>query len=158
MFSAHSRRLVVITVAVLSLSAAPTLTSQTPQSQDYDIQRKVVLKGMLVGGAAPAPPHSVYLLVTETDLEGNEEHWAVEGDSSDRLRERGYRDDALTMGGIITVTGYAPRAGRQPQRRMPQPPRRAMERASDLARAGRLILGTEITLADGTKIPFGRIE
>ena len=156
--AALSRRLVAITVAVLSLSAARVLTGQTPQSEDYDITRKVAIKGMLVGGAAPAPPHSVYLLVTATDAKGNEQHWAVEGDSANRLRERGYRDDALTMGGIITVTGYAPRAGRRPERRMPQPPRRAMERASDLAKEGRLILGVEITLADGTKIPFGRIE
>lgn len=153
-----SRRLVVIAVAVLSLSVARVSIGQTPQSEDYDITRKVGIKGMLVGGAAPAPPHSVYLLVTVTDAKGNEQHWAVEGDSADRLRERGYRDDALRGGETITVIGYAPRTGRQPERRMPQPPRGPMERASDLAKAGRLILGTEITLADGTKIPFGRME
>ena len=148
----------VITVAVFSLSAAGALIGQTPQSEDYDVTKKVEIKGMLVGGAAPGPPYSVYLLVTATDAEGNEQQWAVEGDSADRLLERGYRDDALRGGEIITVIGYAPRAGRQPERRMPQPPRGPMERASDLAKEGRLILGIEITLADGTKIPFGRIE
>ena len=110
MRTAISIRLVII-LAVFSLSATRVLIGQTPQSEDYDITRKVGIKGMLVGGAAPAPPHSVYLLVTVTDAKGNERHWAVEGDSADRLRERGYRDDALTMGEIITVTGYSPRAG-----------------------------------------------
>ena len=148
----------VVTVAVLLMSATQALIGQTPQSEDYDITRKVAIKGRLVGGAAPAPPHSVYLLVTATDAEGNEQHWAVEGDSADRLRERGYRDDALTMGGTIAVNGYAPRAGQHPERRMPQPLRGAMERAFDLAKEGHLILGVEITLADGTQIPFGRIE
>lgn len=156
--TSHARRLVIVTVAVLSLSATRALIAQTPPSEDYDVTRRVEITGMLVGGAAPAPPHSVYLLVTATDADGNVQRWAVEGDSADQLRKRGYRDDALRGGETITVIGYAPRAGRQPERRMPQPPRGPMERASDLAKEGRLILGTEITLANGKTIPFGRIE
>jgi putative ABC transport system permease protein len=39
-----------------------------------------------------------------------------------------------------------------------KPIRGALARAFDLAKEGPLILGTEITLADGTKVPFGRIK
>ena len=41
---------------------------------------------------------------------------------------------------------------------MPKPIRGAIARAFDLAKQGRLILGTEITLQDGTRLPFGRIK
>jgi hypothetical protein len=113
---------------------------------------------MLVGSATPPPRQSVYLLVTATDAKGNEQHWAVEGDPIDELKRRGWKDDALTMGQVITVTGHPVRAGQRPQDRMPARGRGAMQRAFTLANEGRLILGTEITLADGKKIPFGRLK
>ena len=62
------------------------------------------------------------------------------------------------MGETITVTGHPAKAGKKPEERMPKPIRGALARAFDLAKEGRLILGTEITRADGAKIPFGRIK
>ena len=97
----------------------------------------------------------MYLLVTATDAKGNEQHWAVEGDPIDELKKRGWKDDALTMGEVITVTGHPARAGQRPQDRMPSAAAAGRcSGRSTLANEGRLILGTEITLADGKKIPL----
>ena len=151
-------RLLAIVVAILTLSRPQMLVSQSATSPMYEPGKRVTVTGMLVGSATPPPRQSVYLLVTATDANGNEQHWAVEGDPIDELRRRGWKDDNLTMGEVITVTGHPVRAGQRPQDRMPKPGRGAMQRAFTLANEGRLILGTEITSADGKKIPFGRMK
>jgi hypothetical protein len=132
--------------------------SRPAVDQVYDKTRQVTIKGMLIGSATTKPPYSVYLLISAEDAKGNVQQWAVEGDSIDELHKRGHKDDALTMGEVITVTGHPPRPGKRPEERMPKPARRAVARAFDLAKEGRLIYGTEITFADGTKIPFGRMK
>ena len=124
----------------------------------YDKAKQVTVTGMLIGSAGPKPPYSVYLLISTQDAKGNIKQWAVEGDSIDQLRRRGHKDDALRMGEVITVTGHPAKAGKKPEERMPKPIRGALARAFDLAKEGRLILGTEITLADGSKMPFGRMK
>jgi hypothetical protein len=145
-------------VAILTLPLSDALRSQTLLDQGYDKARQVTVTGMLIGSAAPKPPYSVYLLISTQDAKGNVKQWAVEGDAIDALRRRGHKDDALRMGEVITVSGHPARAGKEPEERMPKPVRGALARAFDLAKEGRLILGTEITLADGTKVPFGRIK
>ena len=150
--------LFAVAVAVLVLPLSTALVSQTAIDQVYDRARQVTVKGMLVGSAAPKPPHSVYLLISAQDAKGNVQQWAVEGDSIDALHRRGHKDDSIRMGEVITVVGHPAKSGRKPEERMPKPIRGALARAFDLAREGRLIFGTEITLADGTKVPFGRMK
>jgi Family of unknown function (DUF6152) len=152
-----SVRLLGIAVLTLTLLQSQRSLSQSALSL-YEPGKRVTVTGMLVGSAAPSPPQSVYLLVTATDAKGNEVHWAVEGDPMDELKKRGWKDDALKMGEVITVTGHPVRAGQRPQDRMPTPGRGAMLRAFTLANEGRLILGTEIALADGRTISFGRMK
>jgi hypothetical protein len=158
MNTTRSLRPLTIAVAILTLSRSQMVVSQSPTSPLYDPDKRVTVTGMLIGSAAPAPPQSVYLLVTATDAKGTEQHWAVEGDPIDELKKRGWKDDILTMGEVITVTGHPARAGQRPQDRMTSRGRGAMQRAFTLANEGRLILGTEITRADGKKIPFGRMK
>lgn len=158
MSSRRPLSLVAVTVAALVLPLSSTLVSQTALDQVYDKTRQVTVKGMLIGSAGPRPPHSVYLLISTQDAKGNVRQWAVEGDSIDQLRKRGHKDDALRMGEVITVTGHPAKTGKHPEERMPKPIRGALARAFDLAKQGRLILGTEITLSDGTKVPFGRMK
>ena len=149
-----------LTVAALALPLSNALLSQGALDLDqvYDKAKQVTVTGMLIGSAGPKPPYSVYLLISTQDAKGNITQWAVEGDSIDQLRRRGHKDDALRMGEVITVTGHPAKAGKKPEERMPKPIRGALARAFDLAKEGRLILGTEITLADGSKVPFGRMK
>ena len=132
--------------------------SQPAPDDVYDKTKQVTVKGMLIGSATTKPPYSVYLLISAEDAKGNVQQWAVEGDSIVELRKRGHKDDALTMGEVITVRGHPAMRGKRPEERMPKPVRGALERALALAKAGRLIYGTEITLADGTKVPFGGMK
>jgi hypothetical protein len=150
--------LLAITAAVLVFPLANVLISQTALEQVYDKARQVKVTGMLIGSAAPNPPYSVYLLISTQDAKGNVKQWAVEGDSIDALHKRGHKDDSLRMGEVITVTGHPAMAGKKPEERMPKPIRGALARAFDLAKEGRLILGTEITHSDGTKLPFGPMK
>ena len=154
----RSLAFVAVTVAILALPLSNALLSQAALDQGYDKSKQVTVTGMLIGSAAPTPPHSVYLLISTQDAKGNVRQWAVEGDSIDALRRRGHKDDSLRMGEVITVTGHPAKAGKKPEDRMPKPIRGALARAFDLAKEGRLILGTEIIVSDGTKLPFGRVK
>jgi hypothetical protein len=147
--------IVWLVVATFTLLLADGLTAQTALDQQYDKNKQVTVKGMLIGSATPQPPYSVYLLISTRDAKGNVVQWAVEGDSIAQLHKRGHKDDSLPMGGFMTVVGHPAKPGKQPEDRMPKPIRGAIERAFDLAKQGRLIYGTEIILADGTKVPFG---
>jgi hypothetical protein len=147
-----------IVVAMSAVPLSQALITQTALDQVYDKTKQVVVKGMLIGSATTKAPHSVYLLISAQDAKGNVQQWAVEGDPIDELHKHGYKDDKVKMGELITVVGYAARPGKRPEDGMPKPVRGALARAFDLAREGRLIYGTEITVADGTKVPFGRMK
>jgi hypothetical protein len=116
----------MLLVAMLAGILAPSLSdvlSQTAFDQVYEKTKQVTVKGMLIGSATTKPPYSVYLLVSVEDAKGNIQQWAVEGDSIAELRKRGRKDDALTMGEVITVTGHPARPGKRPEDRMPKPVR-----------------------------------
>ena len=144
-------------VAGMSSLLAGAVIAQTSLGQLYDKTKQVTVTGMLIGSATPQPPYSVYLLISTTDAKGNVVQWAVEGDSIAELHKRGHKDNSLPMGGTMTVVGHPARPGQHPEERMPKPIRGAIERAFDLAKQRRLIYGTEIILADGTKVPFGAL-
>jgi hypothetical protein len=153
-FSGRAAAVATFAMVLSTVSVA----EQPALDQVYDKTKQVVVTGMLIGSATTRPPYSVYLLISTRDAKGEIVQWAIEGDSIAELHKRGHKDDALTMGEVITVTGHPARKGQHPEERMPKPVRGALERAFDLAKEGRLIYGTEITLEAGNKIPFGRMK
>jgi hypothetical protein len=145
-------------IAALGLVSAAD-AGQTPRqriiAENYDTSKPFTFEGMLWGQATLRPPASVYLLVKKEDSKGKTEEWAVEGDSIDRMRVAGYSDDIVKMGAIISVRGFRAKPGANVADTIAGPRRGALERVMDLAKAGRIMYGTQITLADGKTVPFG---
>jgi hypothetical protein len=151
-------RISLCLMAALGLAGA-AVGAQTSRArtiaEHYDTSKPFMFEGLLWGQATLRPPASVYLLVKNEDAKGKTEEWAVEGDSIDRMRVAGYSDDIVKMGATITVRGFRAKAGANVANTIAGPRRGALERVMDLAKAGRIMYGTEITLADGRKVPFG---
>jgi Family of unknown function (DUF6152) len=145
-------------IAALGLVSAG-VDAQTPRqrmiAENYDTSKPFTFEGLLWGQATLRPPASVYLLVKNEDSKGKTEEWAVEGDSIDKMRVAGYSDDIVKMGAIISVRGFRAKPGVNVADTIAGPRRGALERVMDLAKAGRIMYGTQITLADGKKVPFG---
>jgi hypothetical protein len=79
----------------------------------------------------------------------------VEGDAIDKMRAAGYSDHTVRMGAIVSVRGFRAKPGAKVADRIPGARRGALERVMDLAKAGHIMYGTQITLPDGKKVPFG---
>jgi hypothetical protein len=145
-------------IGALGLVGA-AVAAQTPRqrliAENYDTSKPFTFEGLLWGQATLRPPASVYLLVKNENSKGKTEEWAVEGDSIDKMRAAGYSDDIVKMGAIISVRGFRARPGANVADTIAGLRRGALERVMDLAKARRIMYGTEITLADGKKVPFG---
>ena len=146
------------TVAVLGLVGA-ALAAQTTRQQmiakNYDTSKPFTFEGALYGQATLRPPAPVYLIIAKEDGRGRREEFAVEGDAIDQMRKAGYSDDIVRVGASVTVHGFRARPGAKVADTIPGARRGALERVMDLAKAGRIMYGTQITLADGKKVPFG---
>ena len=133
--------------------------AQTPRqrmiAQNYDTSKPFTFEGLLWGQATLRPPAPVYLLIKKEDSTGRSEEWAVEGDSIDKMRVAGYSDDIVRMGAFVTVRGFRAKPGAKVADTIPGARRGALERVVDLAKAGHIMYGTQITLPDGKKVPFG---
>ena len=145
-------------VVTLFLSSALT-AAQHSLAEDYDTANPLTLKGILIGIANLPAPNPTYLLVAVSDASGQGEQWAVEGNATATLRQAGWSGETLKGGESISVVVYRARRGARVAETVPTPrPGRALERVFELAKAGRLAHGTEITLPDGHKLMFGAIR
>ena len=144
------------TVAALGLLGAAIAAQSTRQqilAQNYDTSKPFTFEGALYGQATLRPPAPVYLIIAKEDGRGKREEWAVEGDAIDQMRKAGYSDDLVRVGASVTVRGFRAKPGAKIA--IPGAQRGALERVMDLAKAGRIMYGTQIILADGKKVPFG---
>ena len=145
-------------IAALGLVGA-AVAAQSPRqrmiAQNYDTSKPFTFEGVLWGQATLRPPAPVYLLIKKEDSTGKSEEWAVEGDSIDKMRIAGYSDDIVRMGASVSVRGFRAKPGAKVADTIPGARRGALERVVDLAKAGHIMYGTQITLEDGKKVPFG---
>ena len=142
-------------VAVFGLVGAAQTPRQRMIAQNYDTSKPFTFEGILWGQATLRPPAPVYLLIKKEHPTGKSEEWAVEGDSIDKMRVAGYSDDMVQMGAFVRVRGFRPKPGAKVADTIPGARRGALLRVVDLANAGHIMYGTQITLADGRKVPFG---
>jgi hypothetical protein len=145
-------------IAALGLVGA-AIAAQTPRqrmiAQNYDTSKPFTFEGLLWGQATLRPPAPVYLLIKKEDSTGKSEEWAVEGDAIDTMRIAGYSDDIVRMGAIVSVRGFRAKPGAKVADTIPGVRRGALMRVVDLAKAGHIMYGTQITLPDGKIVPFG---
>ena len=145
----------VAAIGLVSAATAAQTTRQQVIARNYDTSKPFTFDGALYGQATLRPPAPVYLIIAKEDSRGRREEWAVEGDAIDQMRKAGYSDDIVRVGASVTVHGFRARPEARVADTIPGARRGALERVMDLAKQGRIMYGTQITLADGKKVPFG---
>jgi hypothetical protein len=143
-----------VTAVLVSLSLTAMVSAQNPVQQYYDTTRPITLKGNFAGmGLLPGAAHG-YLFLDTKDASGKAEIWAIEGDSPSQLARAGWGlmgAGPVALGDAITVVVYRPKPDVKVIETVPVNATRTME----AAKAGRLVRGTDVTLADGKKMVFG---
>jgi len=154
--------IVLAGVAGVLIAGMPTVMAHHAFGGEFDANRPVLLKGKVVKVELVNPHAWIHIAAAEVtlagekkDLKGQTEEWAVEGDSIDKMRVAGYSDDIVRMGAIIRVHGFRAKPGANVVDTIAGPRRGALARVMDLAKAGRIMYCTQITLADGKNVPFG---
>jgi hypothetical protein len=118
-------------------------------AQDFDTTRTTILTGH-VATIVMQFTDTTYILLDIERGPGKTERWAVAGDSASKL---GWNPKTAPVkpSDAITVAAFPARAGTD---LVPSLPANHAALA-EIATAGRLVRGTEITLADGRKLVFG---
>jgi hypothetical protein len=118
----------------------------------YDATSPITVTGMMIGMATLESPRPVYLIVEGQDAAGKPGRWAVEAKSMAELRKHGWTAETLRGGETITVRAFRAKRGAYVAETIPAPRRRVLEMVFELAKKGRLLYGTELTLPDGKKL------
>jgi hypothetical protein len=92
----------------LLFAAAPLLAHHSFAAQ-YDSKKTLTIKGA-VTKVEFMNPH-IYFYVDVKDANGKVTNYAVEGGTPNSLRRRGWGKDALKVGDIVTVEGWAAKNG-----------------------------------------------
>ena len=101
------KRMVSIAAAVLLLPAA--VTAHHNAASHYLLDQKISVKGVVTEFRLINPHARIYFDV-ETD-DGEVQKWLGEGNASSVLRRRGWTDEHLKPGDVITILGSPARDG-----------------------------------------------
>ena len=99
--------MVSIAAAVLLLPAA--VTAHHNAASHYLLDQKISVKGVVTEFRLINPHARIYFDV-ETD-DGEVQKWLGEGNASSVLRRRGWTDEHLKLGDVITISGSPARDG-----------------------------------------------
>ena len=119
-----------------------------PVANYFDTSKTVTLEGT-VAATWFAMPHS-YLLVDVKDKAGNVQQWAVEGGDSKSVVTAGMTPKTVSIGTELTIVAFPPKSGVSLANALASAP----DAVAAASKAGRLVHGKEIVLADGTRIAF----
>ena len=101
------KRIISIAAAILSLPAA--VIAHHNAASHYLVDQLITVKGVVTEFRLINPHARIYFDVT--DDEGEVQKWLGEGNASSVLRRRGWTDDHLKPGDVITISGSPARDG-----------------------------------------------
>lgn len=134
----------MMTVVLVALVPAGSLLAHHSLAS-FDTTKAVRVKGTVVE-FHQINPHS-FLFLNQTDADGVNRRWAVEGPSLLQLKQRGFASDALKPGDVVEVCGYAPKEALAWQI--------ASADTNAISPAGRLLNGETLVMPDGKEQRWG---
>jgi hypothetical protein len=145
-----TRGFATVIFTVVSLAVAATACAQSPGvGQYYDMSKALTLSGRVATVVMQYAERSYVLLDVEAGPD-KRERWALEGRS---MSDLGWSPRTMPVkpGDSVTVTVYLPKPGSNVAVTVPAD----HARLAEIAQAGRLVLGTDLVLADGRRVEFG---
>ena len=101
-------RKILLLIASMLLTPAMVIAHHNAASH-YLVDQKITVKGVVTQFRLINPHARIYFDVTDDD--GEVQKWLGEGNASSVLRRRGWTDDHLKPGDVITISGSPARDG-----------------------------------------------
>ncbi|MBI4887030.1 MAG: hypothetical protein HY824_08050, partial [Acidobacteria bacterium] len=102
-------RAAAILCALLVGGAGAPLVAHHSFSAEFDVNKTIVLSGAITEIRWSNPHAWIYMDVKDAD--GKVVNWAFELAAANALYRRGWRKDDVTIGAVVTVSGWLARNG-----------------------------------------------
>ena len=141
-----TRRLMCVFVFMFTV-----LACHSAISQDFDMTRPATIKGQVAGMIFG--PSDSYLLIDVNDTSGKSQRWAVKGHGLAVLARDGWSPQGTVRPGeAVSVVTFPPKSSANLVESLGSV---SDPKLVELVKTGHVLLGTEVTLADGKRLPFG---
>jgi hypothetical protein len=107
--ASNAARALRVGAALLGLGIATGAAAHHSFAVHFVADKIVTVKGT-VEEFSFRNPHGL-LMMTAKDSSGAEQHWRIETNSPNILRRRGWSEDSIKPGDLVTVEGYPARDG-----------------------------------------------
>ncbi len=99
----------IISLIATSLLISPVVSAHHNAASHYLLDQKITVKGVVTEFRLINPHARIYFDVTTDD--GEVQKWLGEGNASSVLKRRGWSDEHLQPGDVITISGSPARDG-----------------------------------------------